>query len=111
QPPVAPVQELYTIDQVRYSARVRDTMRRVDLDTINFETGSAEIAPGEMEELGALADAMLRIIDDDPAETFLIEGHTDAVGSEESNLALSDERAEAVADALTQEYDIPPENM
>lgn len=46
-----------------------------------------------------------------PAETFLIEGHTDAVGSDESNLVLSDERAASVANVLTDVYGIPPENL
>lgn len=111
QPPVVPVERLYTIDQVKYSARVRDMVRRVDLDTINFETGSAEITQNEVPELEALAKAIQRMIDDSPAETFLIEGHTDAVGSEQANLILSDKRAESVAAALTQVYDIPPENL
>jgi outer membrane protein OmpA-like peptidoglycan-associated protein len=42
---------------------------------------------------------------------FLIEGHTDAVGSESYNLALSDRRAESVALALTEAFRIPPENL
>ncbi|MEY3960244.1 MAG: hypothetical protein RIR14_898, partial [Pseudomonadota bacterium] len=44
-------------------------------------------------------------------EMFLIEGHTDAVGRAAMNLALSDRRAESVALALTEYFDIPPENM
>ena len=54
---------------------------------------------------------MLRILEENPGETFLIEGHTDAVGSDLANLALSDRRAEAVAEALTSVFDIPPENL
>jgi hypothetical protein len=54
---------------------------------------------------------MERLLKQNPAETFLIEGHTDAVGSELANLALSDRRAEAVADALTNVFGIPPENL
>jgi outer membrane protein OmpA-like peptidoglycan-associated protein len=42
---------------------------------------------------------------------FLIEGHTDLVGSEEDNLSLSDRRAESVANILTEEFDVPPENL
>ena len=42
---------------------------------------------------------------------FLIEGHTDATGSGALTLALSDRRAESVALALTEYFDIPPENM
>ena len=51
------------------------------------------------------------MLEKNPAETFLIEGHTDAVGSEFANLALSDKRAEAVANALTNVFEIPPENL
>lgn len=46
-----------------------------------------------------------------PAETFLIEGHTDAVGSNLLNLDLSDRRAETVAIILTQVFGVPPENL
>ena len=41
----------------------------------------------------------------------LIEGHTDAVGSDEDNLSLSDRRAEAVAEILTREFQVPAENL
>ena len=64
-----------------------------------------------MNRLEALGDAINRILEQNPAETFLIEGHTDAVGSDESNLVLSDERAQSVAEALTSVFDIPAENL
>jgi outer membrane protein OmpA-like peptidoglycan-associated protein len=51
------------------------------------------------------------LIERNPGEVFLIEGHTDAVGSDESNLELSDRRAETVAKLLTDLYDVPPENL
>jgi outer membrane protein OmpA-like peptidoglycan-associated protein len=111
QPPVERVQRLYTIDEVKYSARVRDSVRRIDLDTITFEFGSASISEGEVPRLEGVAIAMERLLEENPAETFLIEGHTDAVGSNVANLALSDQRAESVAAALTNVFGIPPENL
>lgn len=111
QPPVERARRLYSVDEVKRSARLRDTVRRVDLDTITFATGSADIARSEVEELEGIADAMLRLLEENPAETFLIEGHTDAVGSDIANLALSDARAESAASALTRVYGIPPENL
>jgi outer membrane protein OmpA-like peptidoglycan-associated protein len=42
---------------------------------------------------------------------FLIEGHTDAVGAAEDNLSLSDRRAESVAVALTEQFQVPAENL
>ncbi|MCJ8052124.1 OmpA family protein [Shinella curvata] len=111
RPPVEPVERVYTLDEVKYSARIRDKVRRIDLDTITFATGSSEISVNQAATLRKVADAMNEILDKDAGETFLIEGHTDAVGSDESNLVLSDERAEAVANVLTDVYDIPPENL
>ncbi len=111
RPPVEPVERVYTLDEVKYSARIRDKVRRIDLDTITFATGSADISMNQASTLKRVADAMNEILDKDPGETFLIEGHTDAVGSDESNLVLSDERAEAVANILTDVYDIAPENL
>ncbi|MCO4315874.1 OmpA family protein [Phyllobacterium sp. 21LDTY02-6] len=111
QPPVERVERLYSIDEVRRSARIRDKVRRVDLDTITFQFGSAEISEDQIGRLESVAKAIAQTLEKNPAETFLIEGHTDAVGSDQANLVLSDKRAEAVAQALTNVFDIPPENM
>ena len=111
QPPVERVQRLYSIDEVKRSARVRDIARRIDLDTLNFDFGSATISDAEVQKLEGVANAMEKLLKKNPAETFLIEGHTDAVGTPEANLALSDRRAEAVAEALTNAFGIPAENL
>lgn len=111
QPPVERVERVYSVDEVRYSARIRDKVRRIDLDTITFATGSADIPMNQATSLRKVADAIKKVLERDPSETFLIEGHTDAVGSDESNLVLSDRRAESVARVLTDAFAIPPENM
>ena len=111
EPPVEQVERTYSIDEVRNSARIRDKVRRIDLDTITFATGSAEVPMSQANTLRKVADAMLQVIEKDPGETFFIEGHTDAVGGNEPNLVLSDERAESVASLLTDVYDIPAENL
>ena len=104
------MEQTYTIDQVRYSAPLRERMPRVDLD-INFETGSWQLTQDQIDKLNVVADGLKRAIDRNPKEVFLIEGHTDAVGNDEDNLSLSDRRAESVAVALTEQFHVPPENL
>ncbi len=111
QPPVEQVERTYSLNEVKRSARIRDKVRRVDLDTITFEFGSATIPESEITKLEDVAGAMTKMLEENPAETFLIEGHTDAVGADLANLALSDRRAEAVASALTTVFAIAPENL
>ncbi|ATB00564.1 hypothetical protein BWO90_25335 [Sinorhizobium meliloti] len=111
EPPVEPVERVYTIDEVRHSARLRDKVRRIDLDTITFATGSAEVSMSQAKTMRNVAEAMNKVLEKDPGETFFIEGHTDAVGADQSNLVLSDERAESVAVLLTEVYGIPAENL
>ncbi|TBY79109.1 OmpA family protein [Rhizobium leguminosarum bv. viciae] len=111
EPPVEPVERVYSLDEVKYSARIRDKVRRIDLDTITFATGSAEIPMDQARTLRKVADAISQVLKKDPSETFLIEGHTDAVGSDQSNLILSDQRAESVANVLSDVYGIAPENL
>ena len=110
-PPIDEIERSYTLDEVLYSPRLRDRMRRVDMTTINFEFGSWEVEEAQYGKLERIARAMLRVIDRNPGEMFLVEGYTDAVGSEEDNLTLSDRRAEAVAVILTEEFNVPPENL
>jgi outer membrane protein OmpA-like peptidoglycan-associated protein len=111
EPPVERVERVYSIDEVKHSARLRDKVRRIDLDTITFATGSAEVPMSQARTLRSVAEAMQKVLDKDPGETFLIEGHTDAVGADKPNLVLSDERAESVASLLTEVYGVPPENL
>ncbi len=111
QPPVEQVRRIYTIDEVKRSARIRDTVRRLEVGGLTFNSGKATISRDQVGSLSTVAKAMLNLLDKNPAETFLIEGHTDAVGPDASNLVLSDERAATVARILTDFYDIPAENL
>lgn len=109
-PPIDRLERRYTLDQVRYSEPLRQYMPRVDLD-INFATGSWQLSPAQVDQLSEIAAGLNQAIDKNPREVFLIEGHTDAVGTPEDNLSLSDRRAEAVAVALTEQFNVPPENL
>ena len=105
------VNRSFSLAQVRNIDAVRHLVPEITVDTINFETNSAAIRPEEAQALAALGQAMRRAIAKNPAEVFLIEGHTDAVGRFAYNLALSDRRAESVALALTEYFAVPPENL
>jgi outer membrane protein OmpA-like peptidoglycan-associated protein len=110
-PPVEPLPRAYTLDEIRYSPEVRDRMPRIDLDTITFDSGSWEIGPDQYNRLAPIADGIKRAIAQNPNEVFLIEGHTDATGTAEDNLSLSDRRAESVSVIFTDQFQIPPENL
>ncbi len=110
-PPVERIERPYTLDEIRYSPSVRQRMPSIDLDTINFETGSWEISPDQAGKLQVIADGINRAIQQNPQTVFLIEGHTDAVGSDVDNLSLSDRRAESAATLLTQQFGVPAENL
>jgi outer membrane protein OmpA-like peptidoglycan-associated protein len=110
-PPVEESERRYTLNQVRATPHLRDRMRRIDLDDINFETGSWEVDPSEYSKLERVARAMKRVIRRNSNEVFLIEGYTDAVGSDVDNLTLSDRRAESVSVILTEQFEVPFENL
>ena len=110
-PPVDRLDRRYSLDEIRYSPTLRMLMPSIDLNTINFETGSWDIPPDQAARLQVIADGLNRAIARNPREVFLIEGHTDAVGNPVDNLSLSDRRAEAAAELLTQQFGVPAENL
>jgi outer membrane protein OmpA-like peptidoglycan-associated protein len=110
-PPVEAVEHPYALEEIRNSERLRDKVRRIDLNTITFDFGSAAIARAQVDQLAEVGWAMENILAESPDEIFLVEGHTDAVGSDTDNLLLSDRRAEAIAVALSSNFNIPPENL
>ena len=67
---------------------------------ILFETGKAELRP----ESRAVLKEIAATLDEHKDLKVLIEGHTDNVGTPAANLALSEERAAAVKQALVSEY-------
>ena len=77
---------------------------------MRFGFNEAFVRAEEVEKLDRIAEVMERSWQH-PGEVFMIEGHTDAVGSDACNLKLSRERAAAVKKALTTYYVIPPENL
>jgi len=109
--PVEHIERPYTLDEIRYSPRLRERMPRIDLDTVTFDTGSWEVTPDQVERLAVIADGISRAIAANPSEVFLVEGHTDAVGSDVDNLSLSDRRAESVALVLSEQFAVPAENL
>ncbi|MDD3799710.1 MAG: OmpA family protein [Novosphingobium sp.] len=64
--------------------------------TIRFEEASARIDPADRELVNEVADALRPCL----GSVIAITGHTDNIGNEPGNLALSRERAEAVERAL-----------
>jgi outer membrane protein OmpA-like peptidoglycan-associated protein len=68
----------------------------VTLGDVLFDTGRATLKPGADLSLDRLAS----YLKGNPQTRILIEGHTDSTGSADFNQALSERRAEAVANAL-----------
>lgn len=110
-PPLAPPPQRYTLDQIRYSPAIRSYVRSVDINTINFDTGSWTVPASATGKLQALAAAIKRAVSRNPNSVFLVEGFTDATGNPTDNLSLSDRRAQSVAAILTKDFGVPPENL
>jgi outer membrane protein OmpA-like peptidoglycan-associated protein len=110
-PPVDTLERAYSLEEVRDNYLLRDRMRRIDLDGITFEFGAFEVTADQYPKLERIGRVMLRILQNNPDEVFLIEGHTDAVGNDVDNLSLSDRRAEAVAGIMSEAFGVPPENL
>jgi len=71
---------------------------RIVTNNIHFETGSSEIIPRSFAEVQRIAEVMKA----HPEKSFNIEGHTDNVGDDASNLDLSNRRAQSVKKALVE---------
>jgi outer membrane protein OmpA-like peptidoglycan-associated protein len=69
---------------------------------ILFDTGKADIKPESAQAIGEIA----KLLKNDSALELYVVGHTDNIGSVESNLKLSDQRAQAVLKALVVEHGI-----
>jgi len=102
--PVPPAGRQLVITLNRYSgmtgeqADVAQGLRngRVTLQNVHFASGNADLTPDSEATLVKVAQA----IKDNPDWKIRVEGFTDSTGNAESNLKLSEERAESVANWL-----------
>jgi outer membrane protein OmpA-like peptidoglycan-associated protein len=70
-----------------------------NMSDVLFKSGSYELLPGARERLAKVSGIVLAY----PTLHLQVEGHTDSVGSDQYNQALSEQRAEAVRDYLIQQ--------
>ncbi|MCU0826522.1 MAG: OmpA family protein [Tabrizicola sp.] len=80
--------------------RALNDMGSAVLDDLIFASGSASLTEGEYPSLAAVA----AWLEANPDGTIALVGHTDASGSLTANIALSERRAEAVAEVLIESY-------
>jgi outer membrane protein OmpA-like peptidoglycan-associated protein len=74
---------------------------------INFETGKSDINAESAEAISQIST----LLKNNANLKLYVVGHTDNVGSIESNLKLSEERARAVVNSLTANYEIPADRL
>ena len=86
-------------------------MPAIEVDTIRFGFNEAFVREEEIPQLERIGEIIERIVASNPDEVFLIEGHTDAVGSDGYNLGLSEKRADAVRDAMLRYFNISAQNI
>jgi outer membrane protein OmpA-like peptidoglycan-associated protein len=74
---------------------------------INFDTGKSIIKPESAQAIGEIA----KLLTADPSLKVFVVGHTDTVGGVDSNIKLSQDRAEAVLQALVRDHGIAPARL
>lgn len=84
-------------------AAVAQTKPAIDLE-ITFDYNSANISKKSQSAVQALGKALSS--DDLKGATFVVAGHTDAVGGEDYNQDLSERRADAIKRYLTDKFGI-----
>lgn len=99
--------------KVEMKKEVAVIMDTYDLPQINieiqFDYNSAKIKPGSVPDLNALGTALLS--HELSGSRILLNGHTDAAGSQQFNMGLSEKRADAVRDYLISRFGIEPDRL
>jgi outer membrane protein OmpA-like peptidoglycan-associated protein len=89
------------LQQLNTILATRDTARGLiaNMSDVLFKTGSFELLSGARERLAKISGIVIA----HPGLHLEVEGHTDAVGSDDYNQKLSENRAQAVRDYLIQQ--------
>ena len=74
---------------------------------ILFDTGKATIKPESAQAIGEIA----KLLEANPALELFVVGHTDNTGTVDGNLTLSQQRGEAVLQALVRDHGVAPARL
>jgi outer membrane protein OmpA-like peptidoglycan-associated protein len=91
-------QQIDTLQRQLENLQLRQTESGVvvTLGDVLFATGQAQLVEGARSSLEEVVD----LLQTEPDKKIRVEGHTDSRGDAEANLKLSEQRAQAVVDAL-----------
>lgn len=97
------IEELFFMDGAAEMHRETEPIEsKIAFSSLEFENGKADILPGMHGDLDKLANFLI----DHPEIDLNISGHTDSQGREDSNLRLSQARADAIKAYLIYEFKI-----
>jgi OOP family OmpA-OmpF porin len=95
------VEKMFTAAEARVFREGNNIILR--LVELTFDSGASDIRPTSFDLLGKVEKA----IDVFPRSELIIEGHTDSFGGDDSNQALSQQRAESVQQYMVNAMRIP----
>ena len=97
------IEELFFLDGEMQMDREADPIEsKIAFESLEFENGKANILESMHRDLDKVANFLI----DHPLLSIRISGHTDSAGREEANLKLSQDRADAIKQYLTSQFDI-----
>jgi len=102
---VATIEAMFAPDEARVYRQGDDVV--VSLLGINFPSGRSTIEPSS----AALLEKVRQSLALFPGASITVEGHTDALGSDSTNLILSQDRADAVKQYLVSNFGVDPERI
>ncbi|MBT1706462.1 OmpA family protein [Fulvivirgaceae bacterium PWU20] len=102
------IEELFFMDgDMEMNRETEPIESKIAFQSLEFENGKADILPSMHSDLDKLANFLI----DHPRLKLNISGHTDRQGSEDSNLRLSQARADAIRAYLMYMFKIDPDRI
>lgn len=97
------IEEIFFLDgDMEINKETEPIESKIAFKSLEFENGKADILPDMHSDLTKLANFLI----DHPTFNLTISGHTDSQGKEDSNLRLSQARADAIKAYLMYEFKI-----
>lgn len=102
------IEEIFFLDGDTEINRTAETIEpKLAFKSLEFENGKADILEAMHQDLDRIANFLI----DHPKYSLNISGHTDSQGNKDSNLRLSQARADAIKAYLVYQFKIAPERI